>query len=189
MTQLTGVQGIIGDDTNLYWDTTNKRLGCGTGTTVSAKVHSLDTTEQLRLGYDASNYWSSTVGSSGGLTLTGTGTGGAITITPTSAQNINLSESTVFSKLTATNAAAPTIASATTIAPTKRITFISGTTTVQTITAPSPISSGGGQITLIPTGIFTTNTSGNIALASTAVVNKALIMTYDTTTTKWYPSY
>ena len=89
----------------------------------------------------------------------------------------------------ATSAAAPTIASATTIAPTKAITFISGVTPIVTITPPSPISLGGGQITLIPTGVFTTTTAGNIALASTSVVSKALIMTYDATTTKWYPSY
>lgn len=89
----------------------------------------------------------------------------------------------------ATSAAAPTIASATTIAPTKAITFISGVTPVVTITAPSPISLGGGTITLIPTGIFTTTIAGNIALASTAVVGRALTMTYDVTTTKWYPSY
>ena len=97
--------------------------------------------------------------------------------------------SLVVKGLTATSAAAPTIASATTIAPTTQIVFISGTTPIATITAPSPISAGGGQITLIPTGIFTTTITGNIALASTAIVNKALIMTYDTTTAKWYPSY
>jgi hypothetical protein len=91
--------------------------------------------------------------------------------------------------LFATAAAAPTIASAGTIAPTTPIVFISGTAAIATITAPSPISAGGGQITLIPTGIFTTTTAGNIALATTAVVNKALTMTFDVTTTKWYPSY
>lgn len=102
---------------------------------------------------------------------------------------IDSSGNIIYQKLIATGAAAPTIASATTIAPTTPIVFISGTTAIATITAPSPISSGGGQITLIPTGIFTTTIAGNIALASTAVVNKALIMTYDTTTAKWYPSY
>jgi hypothetical protein len=91
--------------------------------------------------------------------------------------------------LSATPAVAGTIASAGTIAPTAKITFISGTAAIATITAPAPISSTGGQITLIPTGIFTTTTAGNIALATTAVVSKALIMTYDATTTKWYPSY
>jgi hypothetical protein len=88
-----------------------------------------------------------------------------------------------------TGQVAPTIASAGTIAPTKTITFISGTAAIATITAPSTIATTGGQITLIPTGIFTTTAAGNIALASTAVVSKALIMTYDATTTKWYPSY
>ena len=88
-----------------------------------------------------------------------------------------------------TTAAAPTIASASTIAPTTLISFVSGTTTINTITAPAPLSSGGGQITLIPTGIFTTGITGNIAVASTAVVSRALIMTYDSTTAKWYPSY
>jgi hypothetical protein len=88
-----------------------------------------------------------------------------------------------------TGQVAPTIASAGTIAPTKQITFVSGTTAIVTITAPTGIATTGGQITIIPTGIFTTTTAGNIALASTAVVSRALIMTYDATTAKWYPSY
>jgi hypothetical protein len=94
-----------------------------------------------------------------------------------------------FYGVVSTGEAAPTIASASTIAPTKPITFISGTTQINTITAPTGISTSGGQITLIPTGLFTTGTSGNIALATTAVVNRALIMTYDSGTAKWYPSY
>jgi hypothetical protein len=94
-----------------------------------------------------------------------------------------------FAKLQARVGAAPTIASAATIAPTTQIAFVSGVTTIDTITPPSPISLGGGTITLIPTGIFSTSTAGNIALASTAVVSRALTMTYDVTTTKWYPSY
>lgn len=99
------------------------------------------------------------------------------------------SGSQIVGGLRATSAAAPTIASAATIAPTTQIVFVSGTAAIDTITPPSPISLGGGQITLIPTGLFTTTTAGNIALASTAVVSRALIMTYDVTTTKWYPSY
>ena len=88
-----------------------------------------------------------------------------------------------------TTAGAPTLASAATIAPVTPIAFVSGVTTINTITAPAPISTNGGVIRLIPTGIFLTGVSGNIALASTSVVNKALIMTYDPITTKWYPSY
>ncbi|HST23299.1 MAG TPA: hypothetical protein VLR90_19400 [Blastocatellia bacterium] len=88
-----------------------------------------------------------------------------------------------------TSAAAPTIASASTVAPTTSIVFISGTTTISTITAPSPLGSTGGSIILIPTGLWATNTGGNIALGTTAIVSKALLMTWDVTTSKWYPSY
>lgn len=97
--------------------------------------------------------------------------------------------STLKYSLRVTPAVAGTIASAATIAPTAPITFISGTTPIDTITAPSPISATGGQLTLIPTEIWTTTTSGNVALATTAVVSKALILTYDQATAKWYPSY
>ena len=112
-----------------------------------------------------------------------TGTGAAVfATTPTLTTPI-------VSGVLATSAAAPTIASATTIAPTTPIVFVSGTTAIVTITPPAPIASGGGSITLIPTGLFTTTAAGNIALASTAVVSRALVMTYDVTTAKWYPSY
>ena len=84
---------------------------------------------------------------------------------------------------------APTIASATTIAPTAHITFISGVVSIATITVPQALLATGGQLTLIPTGIFATTTAGNIALITTAVIGKALIMTYDAGTAKWYPSY
>lgn len=84
---------------------------------------------------------------------------------------------------------APTIASAGTIAPTTPVAFVSGTTTISTITAPSPISGTGGTIKLIPTGLWSTNTAGNIALATTAVVSRVLELTYDAITGKWYPSY
>jgi hypothetical protein len=88
-----------------------------------------------------------------------------------------------------TSSGAPTIASAATIAPTTSIVFVSGTTAIATITPPVPLNSIGGQITIIPTGLFTIGTGGNVALGTTAVVGKAIIMTYDPITTKWYPSY
>jgi hypothetical protein len=94
-----------------------------------------------------------------------------------------------YSGLIATTAAAPTIVSATTIAPTKPITIVSGTTAIVNITAPTPISTGGGSIILIPTGAFTWTAAGNIAILGTAVVSKALTLVYDVTTAKWYPSY
>lgn len=83
----------------------------------------------------------------------------------------------------------PTIASAGTIAPTENTSFVSGVTAIVTITAPAGTSSLGGCINLIPTGLWTTTTAGNIALASTAVVNRVMTMCYDPTSVKWYPSY
>lgn len=85
--------------------------------------------------------------------------------------------------------AAPTIASAATIAPSRPATFISGAVAIATISVPYPIGNTGGSLTLIPTGAFTWTAAGNIAVAGTAVVNRALICTYDSATTKWYPSY
>jgi hypothetical protein len=79
------------------------------------------------------------------------------------------------------------VASATTITPTGAIFHVTGTTAVVTINIP--YTGFNGTITIIPDGIFTWTTAGNIALAGTAVVSKALTMTYDSTTAKWYPSY
>jgi hypothetical protein len=84
---------------------------------------------------------------------------------------------------------APTLLSATTIQPVSPIQFVSGTTAIVNITVPPEFAVGGGQLTLIPTGLWTTTTAGNIALATTAVVNRAVTMFYDAATTKWYPSY
>ena len=109
--------------------------------------------------------------------------------TTAATQTLAINGTLAVSEITGTRAAAATIASAATIAPTKSITFISGTAAVVTITAIAPFTTGGGTITLIPTGVFTWTTAGNIALAGTAVVSRALTMTYDSTTTKWYPSY
>jgi hypothetical protein len=78
-----------------------------------------------------------------------------------------------------------TIASATTIVVTNSVVPVSGTTAIATITATG--TAAGQTVTLIPTGIFTTTTAGNIGLASTAVVGKALILTWDGT--KFWPSY
>jgi len=120
---------------------------------------------------------------------TGTLTTGSFYSSNTSANNYFSGDITVTGVI-ATNAAAPTIAATGNIAPTRMITFISGTAApIANITPPVRIAVGGGQITLIPTATWTTNTAGNIALASTAVVSKAMIMTWDNATGKWYPSY
>ena len=47
----------------------------------------------------------------------------------------------------------------------------------------------GAPFCIIPDGIFTTTATNNIALASTAVVNKLLCYTYDQTNSKYVPTY
>ena len=74
------------------------------------------------------------------------------------------------------------------IAPTNPVTHVAAVHSILTITVPPALPSG-GQIVLIPDAAFTTLNSGNIAIASTAVVSKALILTWDAGTSKWYPSY
>lgn len=74
-------------------------FGVGTSTTVSARVHSISTTEQLRAGFDASNYFSLNVDAGGFASLNTTGTApgftfldnvgfGAFTSTPVSRVDI-----------------------------------------------------------------------------------------------------
>lgn len=80
-----------------------------------------------------------------------------------------------------------TQASATTLAPTTLITFLSGTTSIATITPPV---TGQHRVVLIATvTTLATVTTGNIALATTLVANKALELFYDPNGAKYYPSY
>lgn len=79
-----------------------------------------------------------------------------------------------------------TVASATTIGATGTYFKVSGTTTIQTLTVPAGWAPG-MTIYLEPTGLWSTNTSGNIGLATTGVVGKVLGLTWNGT--KWQPSY
>lgn len=60
----TGSIGVYVDtNTRVLWITSNERLGVGVSP--SAKLHVLSTTEQVRIAYDANNYFSKTVASNG----------------------------------------------------------------------------------------------------------------------------
>jgi hypothetical protein len=102
-------------------------------------------------------------------------------------QMVSLLANASFSQLPVGSA----IASASTITPTSAIHHITGTVQITTITAPSQFAASGmgGCLRLIPDGAFTTGTSGNIAISSTAVVSRTLELCYDNGTSKWYPTY
>jgi hypothetical protein len=92
----------------------------------------------------------------------------------------------VTSRIFAVTVLSTGIATATTIAATGSIFHITDAATpIQGILLP--YAGFVGSITLLPDAAFTTITGGNIALGTTAVIGKALIMTYDGSA--WYPSY
>jgi hypothetical protein len=69
------VPGDVGSETVVTAMSIQEDGKVGIGTSApSARVHSLSTTEQLRLGYDASNYFSTTVASNGDATFNVVGT-------------------------------------------------------------------------------------------------------------------
>jgi hypothetical protein len=78
------------------------------------------------------------------------------------------------------------LASAATIVPTNQVHTVSGIAAITTITTPQGVKSGDVLI-LIPRGLITFTATGNIAIAVTAVVNRALIFVWDGQ--DWVPSY
>lgn len=106
----TGTTGTMTNRWGVYVDTAtggknyfSHAVGVGS-TTISAQIHAISTTEQLRLGYDASNYLSTTVSSSGAATLATTGTNASITLTPTGTGNVILSTIPRFNGTNSTGA-------------------------------------------------------------------------------------
>lgn len=81
-----------------------------------------------------------------------------------------------------------TQASAATIGPVKSdIVNVTGTTQIDTITPTFGGRTYGQQIVLIPTaGSIVLSTAGNILVGITAVINRAVIMTFVVSAQKWY---
>lgn len=75
------------------------------------------------------------------------------------------------------------VASASSITPTGQIFHVTGSITINTIVGGV----AGQSITLLPDAVFSLGTAGNIAVASTSVVGKALRLIFDGSL--WYPSY
>jgi hypothetical protein len=90
----------------------SNNVGIGTTSTISARLHLISTTEQLRVGYDASNYLSTTINSTGSVTLDLVGTTPSFTFSDPvninglltlSAQNIATDTTTGMKVATATS--------------------------------------------------------------------------------------
>lgn len=77
------------------------------------------------------------------------------------------------------------IASAATIAPTRRLHHISGTTPIATITPPWD-DFDGGLLVLVADGLFSWTTAGNIASAGAITqVGQCVLLDYDNVNSKW----
>lgn len=78
------------------------------------------------------------------------------------------------------------------VLPSGPLFHITGALAITGFTTPTGCNAttrGGCSFTVIPDGTFTWTAAGNIAIAGTAVVNKALTFTWDATNSKWVPSY
>lgn len=78
------------------------------------------------------------------------------------------------------------------VVPSGPLFHITGALAITGFTVPvgfNATAAGGGAFCVIPDGTFTTTTANNIALASTAVVNKLLCWQWDATNSKFVPSY
>jgi len=121
----------------------------------------------------------------GSLDITEAGTGLQSTVaTNRQVISVNTSLLPIFTLAPGTGA---NLASGSTITPTNRTHHVTGTAAIATITATAMID--GEVLTIVPDGAFTTTTGGNIALASTGVVNRAMRLVWDSTAAKWYPAY
>jgi hypothetical protein len=110
-------------------------------------------------------------------------------VTPSGTGSPVCATNPLFSGVIGFGAVAPTIVSATTIAPTTAVSFISGVVTIATITPPPAFAATGGILYFIPLAGFQLGLAGNIQIASLAVTGRVMMLVYDATTTKWYPSY
>lgn len=71
--------GTVGSPVEVARFNTSANMGLGTGATISARLHVISTTEQARIGFDASNYYSTTVSSTGGVTFNAVGSSAGFT--------------------------------------------------------------------------------------------------------------
>ena len=152
--------------------TSGGNVGIGTNAP-SAKEHILGTTEQLRLGYDVSNYFSTTVGSSGGVTFNAVGASSAFTFSDPVTINGNLTLGTAGNKINITEGTNATVGQA---------TLVGGTVTINTtaVTANSRIflTDAGGTITNLGTLYVGTITAG-----TSFVINSSNIL--DASNVNW----
>lgn len=92
-------------------------LAIGLNSSISAKLHVISTTEQKRLGYDASNYFSHTVSSAGVSTLDPVGTDASVQIVASTSKKLAFHNATPVVQRSGAAQASVVITSATNVTP------------------------------------------------------------------------
>lgn len=136
---------------------TAQRIGIGVNhTSPSAQLHILATTEQLRVGYDASNYYSTTISSAGAVTFNAVGASSAFTfsdaVTVTSLTNSSLTSGRVT--FAGASGVLQDDADFTFSVDTLTVTKIAATTFTGKVTLSNPINLMGYTVAGLPAGVI-----------------------------------
>lgn len=155
--------------------TTTGNFGIGTDATVSARLHSLSTTEQLRLGYDAANYVPFTVSNVGNMTMAPSG--GVFTVTGNQIVSGTMAAGFLLSA-SLTNGRVPIVSSAGLLADDSDLTWSGGDTLTSTKVVGStylltPLLTASANINIAPTNNvgFWTTTFGTGAVKNIVIAN------------------
>lgn len=128
----------------------------GNNSSPLAQLHIISTTEQLRVGYDGSNYYSTTVGSTGAVTFNAIGAGSAFTfsdaVTVTSLTNSSLTSGRVT--FAGASGVLQDDADFTFSVDTLTVTKIAATTFTGKVTLSNPINLMGYTVAGLPAGVI-----------------------------------
>lgn len=159
-----------GNNQTMMLQASTQRVGIGT-VAPSAFLHVLGTTEQQRIGYDTSNYYKTTVGSTGLTTFDAVGSGASFSFSDDVSINGNLTLGTAGNKISITEGSNASVGQA---------TLSGGTVTVSTtaVTANSRIflTDAGGTITNLGTLYVGTITAGtSFVINSSNILDASLV--------------
>jgi hypothetical protein len=192
--KVTGTSYLTATSCQFKSDDTN--VATATGHTVSLNTDGQTVFADVDLGHAAATFSDLYVPNASAVLYYNGGVLHAVSALPAAAYGVNWAGSQAYLSNITTNGVFGTaaftggslrgtaVASAASISITAPVTHVTGTTTVNTISAPVST----GPITLIPDGAFALSTAGNIAVAMTATVGVPIQLWYDDVTGKWYPS-
>ncbi len=143
--------------------TGNGFVGINTANTSSARLHVIDTAEQLRLGYNSSNYLSTTVGSNGSTTFNATGTNTQFIFNQSVASPSHLWTGSYTTALTSSVTASAAYNGKTIVGNSVNFIYVNIPSTLPQGFSCQFYQSGSGKIILTGNGVSLNNCYGNSA--------------------------